>query len=271
MGPIVQDPYEVMPGVFCLHQYMPVPGFGLMPVQAYLVKGEQPYLVDTGLIACQGAFIEQLGSLIDLADLRWIYLTHDDRDHVGAMASSLERAPNARVITTFTGMGRMSLSATPLAPPQVYFLNQGETLDLGDRTLTVNRPPIFDTPATTGFFDSKLDAYFSSDSFGGPVEGPVTSANAIPAEALAGSQLAWSALESPWVHHVADEVFAANVNEIAKANPEWILSTHMAPAKGLTQTFCKTLLKLPGSDPFMGPNQAAFEKMLAQMGPPPGK
>src|SRR6185312_11873119 len=109
-----------------------------------------------------------LGEAIDPADVRWIWLTHPDRDHTGGIFALLEAAPNARVVTTFSGVGIMS-TESPLPMDRVYLLNPGQTLDVGDRTLTGFRPPLFDNPATVGFFESKSGIFFSSDCFGAPM------------------------------------------------------------------------------------------------------
>jgi flavorubredoxin len=53
------------------------------------------------------AFLESLGSLIDPQDLRWIFLTHDDGDHTGALMEVIEAAPQARIITQFVGLARL--------------------------------------------------------------------------------------------------------------------------------------------------------------------
>jgi flavorubredoxin len=44
------------------------------------------------------------------ADVRWIWLTHPDRDHTGALFDLLEAAPQARLVTTFLGAGILSTS-----------------------------------------------------------------------------------------------------------------------------------------------------------------
>ncbi|MEV2249771.1 hypothetical protein AB0I94_04280 [Streptomyces sp. NPDC050147] len=80
----------------------------------------------------------------------------------------LVAAPEARVVTTFTGAGIMSCER-PLPLDRVFLLNPGQTLDVGDRTLTGFRPPLFDNPATVGFLDGKSGVCFSSDCFGGPM------------------------------------------------------------------------------------------------------
>ena len=57
------------------------------------------------------------------------------------------------------------------APPRCrwtgsIFVNPGQKITLGDRTLTAVKPPAFDNPSTTGFHDETSGAFFSSDCFG---------------------------------------------------------------------------------------------------------
>ena len=112
----------------------------------------QPVVVDTGLGLPDRNFVETLGTVLDPADVRWIWLTHPDRDHTGGIFDLLAAAPEARVVTTFVGAGILSCER-PLPLDRCYLLNPGETMDIGDRTLTGFRPPLFDNPATVGFFD----------------------------------------------------------------------------------------------------------------------
>src|SRR5687767_11501274 len=115
-----------------LPSYFPVPGFALVPVNAYVLKAQEPMLVDTGLHADTGEFITQLESVIDPNDLRWLYLTHPDQDHVGSLTRLMSDVPHLRLVTTFMGFGLLSLFAQiPL--DRVYLLNPGESLDIGDR------------------------------------------------------------------------------------------------------------------------------------------
>jgi flavorubredoxin len=67
-------------GVVALTDVAPIPGPGFLPVNAYLVRAEQPLLVDSGLPTSRPDFLQALWSQIEPADLRWIYLTHPDRD-----------------------------------------------------------------------------------------------------------------------------------------------------------------------------------------------
>ena len=85
-----------------------VPGIGFLPVNTFVLHAEQPVVVDTGLSTPDKDFVTELSRVIDPADVRWIWLTHPDRDHTGGLWQLLEAAPQARLITTFIGVGIMS-------------------------------------------------------------------------------------------------------------------------------------------------------------------
>ena len=145
-----------------------IPGLGHLPVNAFVLLAEQPVLVDTGMPAVADEFLDLLWSAVDPADLRWVWLTHPDRDHTGAVLQILDAAPHAKLVTTFLGMGILSIEH-PISPERVYLLNPGQSLDVGDRTLTAFRPPLFDSPVTTGFVDDSTGTCVSSDCFGAPM------------------------------------------------------------------------------------------------------
>jgi hypothetical protein len=50
-------------------------------------------------------------------------------------------------------------------------------------------------------------------------------------------------------------------------NPLRLLSTHLPPAAGRTSAYLDMLATAPATDPFVGPDQAALEAMLASFEP----
>ena len=133
----------------------PIPGYGVVPINAFVLKGSEPILVDTGAAVQSAEFMSALRSVIDPADLRWLWLTHTDFDHIGCLPQLLAENPRLRVITTFLGVGIMGLTTAPLPMDRVYLVNPGEKGTVGNRTLTAFKPPVFDNPCTTGFYDEK--------------------------------------------------------------------------------------------------------------------
>jgi len=260
----MDSPRRVTEDIHVLPSYFPMPGFGLVPVNAFVLKAMQPVLIDTGLHQDGADFMNGLRSVIDPSDLRWLWLTHPDQDHVGSLRTLMQEVPHLRLVTTFLGYGILSLfEQIPL--DRVYLLNPGESLDVGDRRLTAYKPPTFDNPATTGFYDSKSGALFSSDCFGALVNAPADEAEAIGADELRRGQVLWTSIDSPWLHKVDQRKFAAELGVVREMDPKVVLSSHLPPASSLTQTFLSSLASVPDAQPFVGPNQAALEMMLAGM------
>ena len=259
---------NVAPDIDILPSYLALPGFGTLPINAYVLKAQQPVLIDTGLHMDTDAFVSELESVIDPSELKWLFLTHPDPDHVGSLVRLLDRVPQLRLVTTFLGYGMLSLFAQ-IGLDRVYFLNPGESLDVGDRTLTALKPPTFDNPATTGLFDTRTRALFSSDSFGALLQAEYEDARDVTDDELAQGQVLWTTVDSPWLHKVDESRFAADLNTVRAMEPSVVLSAHLPPARSLTDRMLQTLSTVPASAPFVGPNQAMLEGMLAQMAAAP--
>jgi flavorubredoxin len=244
----------------------PIPGYGFVPINAFVIKGSEPILVDTGSVVESGEFMEGLRSVIDPADLRWIWLTHTDLDHIGSLQRLLADNPKIRVITTFLGVGIMSLSA-PLPMDRVHLVNPGQRVTVGNRTLTAVKPPTFDNPCTTGFYDEKSGILFSSDCFGAMLSGEAPrSAADLSEKDLREGQVTWATLDAPWLHKVDRASFARELDGIRRMEPKMVLSSHLPAAPGdMTERLLASLAAAPTAQPFIGPDQAALEQMLKQM------
>jgi flavorubredoxin len=257
--------YQASKDIDVLTTNVAIPGLGLVPVNAFLIKGSEPLLVDTGTVAESNEFMSALRSAIDPGHLKWIWLTHTDFDHIGTLHELLGENPDLRVITTFLGVGIMGLS-TALPMERIQLVNPGENITIGDRKLTAVKPPVFDNPCTTGFYDHSSDVLFSSDCFGALLSEVPESAAEIPEEDLREGQVFWATVDSPWLHTVDQEAFAKRLDEVRKMNPTMILSSHLPAATGdMTERLLSSLAAAPTAQPFVGPNQAGLEQMLKEM------
>lgn len=256
--------------VTVLNDHLPVPTIGFLPVNAFVLHAAQPVVVDTGLSLPGRGFMDMLGSVIDPKDVRWIWLTHPDRDHTGAIFDLLDAAPQARVVTTFLSAGIMSTDS-PLPMDRVYLINPGQTLDVGDRRLSVFRPPLFDSPATIGFFDPKSRTCFSSDCFGAPMtSGDLAEGDDVrdvPAEDLRSAQLLWATVDSPWIHVADRDTYQQTIEPLRQMAPDVILSSHLPPVVDSISDCLDMLSVAPLADPYVGPDQKALEEMLAGFEP----
>ena len=118
--------------VTVLNDYAPVPGFGgappFLPVNAFVLHAQQPVVIDTGLSTTEKDFVAALAQVLDPADVRWIWITHPDRDHTGGLWKLLQAAPQARLITTF--------SASESCPPSGPCHSTGSTCSTPARPST---------------------------------------------------------------------------------------------------------------------------------------
>ncbi|MGR4068595.1 oxygen-binding di-iron domain-containing protein [Billgrantia sp. C5P2] len=217
-----------------LPAFLPLPGMGGLAVNAFLHKGQEPVLVDTGLAALGDAFLEALEAEIDLTDLRWIWLSHTDADHIGNLARILERAPRARVVTSFLGMGKMGLLGLDVS--RVQLLEPGARLTLGDRELVPLRPPYYDAPETLGFLDTRSRTLFAADSFGALLPQPAENVAEIEAQTLRAGMVTWSSIDAPWLATVDRAALGRSLHALERLAPTTVLSGHLPLAEGNLST-----------------------------------
>ena len=257
--------YRAAPDIDVLTSAFPIPGLGFVPINAFVLHGDEPVLVDTGAVVERDEFLEALRTVVDVSDLRWIWLTHTDADHIGALHALLDENADLKIVTTFLGVGAMSL-ADPLPLDRVHLVNPGQQLEAGDRTLTALRPPTFDNPCTTGFHDGRSGTLFSADSFGALLADVPQSAEDLTEAELQEGQALWATLDSPWLHSVDADTFASQLDGIRRLDPSMILSSHLPAASAdLTERLLATLAAVPTGPAFAGPDQAALELLLADM------
>jgi hypothetical protein len=258
--------YQAAPGIDVVTTSFPVPGFGFVPINAFVLHGEEPVLVDTGTVFQSEEFMTALRSVIDPSDLRWIWLTHTDFDHIGSLHQLLAENPRLTVITTFLGVGIMGLTA-PLPMERVHLVNPGQSITLPDRTLTALTPPVFDNPVTTGFHDDKSGALFSADCFGALLADVPQKAEDLSEEELRQGQMFWVMADSPWLCKVDGAIFAKDLDALRVLSPSQILSSHLPAASGASLGhMLDSLHAARSSTPFVGPDQAALEEMMASIG-----
>jgi hypothetical protein len=256
--------FTATPGVDVITTNADLPGLGSLAINAFVVHGAEPFLVDTGTVAGAPEFMATLESVIDPGDLRWIWLTHTDFDHIGSLPALLDINPHVRVITSFAGVGIMGLTSTPLPMDRVHLVNPGQTVTLGDRRLTALKPPVYDSPITTGLIDDQTGILFSSDCFGALLPAVPANADELDATELQTGQVRWATIDSAWVHDVDRAAFGRTLDGLRAIEPSMVCSSHLPPAPGsMLGLFVDSLAKVPDAERFVGPDQAALDAMLA--------
>ncbi|GLZ75941.1 hypothetical protein Afil01_07480 [Actinorhabdospora filicis] len=220
----MRTPYKYRKDTYVLPSDLPIPGAGLQPVNAFLLRERHPILFDTGMPVDREDFLKALWSLVDPADLRFVVVTHDDRDHTGTLAQILEQAPNAKLITNGVSLIRLS-EEFHLPQDRVLTVNPGQSFSLGEHRFEVLRPPTFDSPGTIGLFDHAEEVLYSSDSFGTILPQPVELADVDDPAFREGFDIFNRAI-APWSAVTDLPRFHANLRRLARLNPRTILSSH---------------------------------------------
>jgi len=233
----VTDDIHVLPAVF------PLSGYGAVAVNAYVLTSKEPVLIDTGLRRDRGSFLVALSSVIDPMELKSLWLTHPDQDHVGSLRDLMDMVPHLRLVTTYLGYGALTLSES-IPIDRIRLVNPGETLDVGDRTLIAWKPPSYDSPATTGFFDRKSRTLFSSDYFGALLDAPPDDASALSREELRRGQILWATLDAPWLATVDPAKLRQGLDLVRTMAPRRIMSTHLPPAE-MNEAMLENLASTP--------------------------
>jgi len=261
--------FTATPGVDVITTTADIPALGSLAINAFVVHGTEPLLVDTGTVAGGPEFMSALTSVINPADLRWIWLTHTDFDHIGSLAMLLEANPRLRVITSFLGVGIMGLSSTPLPMDRVHLINPGQSVTVGDRRLTAVKPPVYDNPITVGFVDDRSGILFSSDCFGALLPEIPQNAADLDTDQLQAGQVRWTTIDSPWVHDVDRDAFGHALQQLRAIEPTMVCSSHLPPAPGAMFDLCVDSLALTTTaERFVGPDQAALDMILTGMAAP---
>ena len=261
----MEAPYRAAGDIHVLPSSQEAPGFGLLPVNAFLIDDERPVLVDTGLATESDDFLATLWSLVEPEELAWVFLTHDDRDHAGNLLRVIEAAPHAGLVMNYVALSKLQEEWT-LPLDRVTVLNPGQHFETGARRLAVLRPPVFDSPGTVGLYDPSTGVAITADAFGAYLPELVDDLSEVSDADLRSGFSDFNRLNHPWVSLVEPPSLQDCLSELLRFEPRMLLSSHGVPAHGRTETLVQAMIEVCTMEPFVAPDQAAFEAMKEEMG-----
>lgn len=264
--PIGYEPTLIAPETFLIRTAFAADGDELTVYQSsMLIRGAQPILVDTGPAAASDEWLDAVFGLVEPQDVRWVFVSHNDSDHDGNLLGVLAACPNATLITTSPAVARMT-SSFDLPYGRMTWLNFGETIDAGDRTIEIVDPPVYDSPVTQGLFDRSTGAMWAVDAFAAPVPtvDPPAFAKDLPQPMWEGALRGMGISANPWLEGVRPDWFSRRLKEVSGRAPSVVASAH-APALTGAQIdrAIEIYDELPGMTPPPGPGQDALATLLA--------
>ena len=225
-------PTEIAPETFLIHDHQ---GEGTAPVvvdlNALVIRAAEPVVVDTGVAGNREQYLADVFGLVEPADVRWVFISHDDVDHTGNVNALMDACPNATLVVNWFITQRME-GTLAVPPARQRWIDDGGTLDVGDRTLLALRPPIYDAPTTRGLFDPMTGVFWSSDSFATPLLTPARTVDDLDEEFWTDGMHMFGQYISPWVTMVEDAKFQATVDRIAALQPTVVAGCHTPAVNG---------------------------------------
>ena len=131
---------------------------------SYLIKDEKTVLFDTAKKEFQDEFLSNLKEVTDIADIDYVVVHHTEPDHAGSLKALLDLNPNIEVYCTRPA--KLYLDSQINREFKCHVVADGETLNIGKRTLTFIHAPFLHWVDTMFTYDEYDKVLFTCDAFG---------------------------------------------------------------------------------------------------------
>jgi len=267
---VAVPPTKIADETWIVHQVQPALG---QPLDIYLnsmvIRGSEPVIVDTGTPANRAQWLEDVFSLVEPEDVRWIFLSHDDVDHTGNLDEALSACPNATVVCSWAMVERhTNCFGFPL--DRCRWVTDGESFDAGDRTLQAIRPPVFDSPTTRGLYDPQTQVYWAVDTFATPLPDKTMGiADLDPDFWDFGLMLFALGAVSPWITWSDPAKYGQLIDRVQDLDLTTIACCHSPVIEGgyIAKAFAR-LRELPTLDLPDLPDQSILDEIIAATAQP---
>ena len=258
------EKYLIAKDTWVLSQVFPVPLATNINANSMIIAGKEPVIVDTGPSVTRDDWLRTAWSIVDPGAVRWVFLSHDDGDHIGNLLPVLEACPNAKVLTGSFAMGRMRLDhGIELPPLRVRWVNDGDSFEAGDRALLAVRPPVFDAPTTRGLFDASTGVYWAGDAFGCMVPRHLDDIAGVPEDERWDAFYKVNRMISPWHRWLDSGRYNAHIDSLQALGLEAI-ATCLGPAirSSLVDEVLTRIRELPSLPALDEPGQGDLDQLI---------
>ncbi len=131
---------------------------------SYFINAKKKTIIDATKEKFWEEYLMKIDELCDPRDIEYIVVNHTEPDHSGNVKNLLRVAPNAKVVGTGNAI-RYLRDLMGMDFPNII-VKDGNTLDLGDRTLKFISAPNLHWPDTMFTYLEEDKILFTCDSFG---------------------------------------------------------------------------------------------------------
>ena len=132
--------------------------------QSYFINADKKAIIETAKAKFSQTYINKIKSVCNPSEIEYIILNHTEPDHSGALKDLLDLAPEATVVGS--GNAIRYLSDMINIPFRSIAVKDGETLDLGNKTLRFISAPNLHWPDSIYTYLEEDRILFTCDSFG---------------------------------------------------------------------------------------------------------
>lgn len=131
---------------------------------SYFIDADKKVLVDTVKESFFDTYLEKLKQVTDPSEIEYIICTHTEPDHSGSLGHILDLAPEATVVGS--GQAINYLAEMVGKPFKWKKVKDGDTLDIGNKTIRFIGAPNLHWPDTIYAYLEEEKTLFTCDSFG---------------------------------------------------------------------------------------------------------
>lgn len=131
---------------------------------SYFINAEKKAIIETAKEKFADTYIDKIKQLADPSEIEYIIFNHTEPDHSGSLKHVLQLAPEATVVGS--GNAIRYLNDMVDIPFKSRVVKDGDTLDLGNKTLRFISAPNLHWPDTMYSYLEEDKLLFTCDSFG---------------------------------------------------------------------------------------------------------
>ncbi len=131
---------------------------------SYFIDDKKKVLVDTVKSNFKEEYLDKLSKLVDIRELDYVIINHTEPDHSGCLKYILEINPD--IVVYCTKPASMYLQEQVNSDFNCHVIKDGETLNIGDKTLRFITAPFLHWADTMFVYNETDKVLFTCDGFG---------------------------------------------------------------------------------------------------------
>lgn len=134
---------------------------------SYLITDQKVAIIDSVDIRKCNEWLANLDAALNSREPDYIVVHHMEPDHAGSLAAVVERYPQLKIVLTARAQQMLSqFFDGELFAQRCIVVGEGDTISLGEHTLTFYMAPMVHWPEVMVSYESKSKVLFSADAFG---------------------------------------------------------------------------------------------------------